>query len=94
MFFNCLKSAESNQSADMAKCSFKLEHPLGIVPSITISFSFAIIRSIAKPEFLLFIYVEKRKSEFSRIREKYPDRVSLRHFVSLSIKFYAILFVS
>ncbi|XP_023730500.1 autophagy-related protein 8C-like [Lactuca sativa] len=52
MFFNCLKSAESNQSADMAKCSFKLEHPL-----------------------------EKRKSEFSRIREKYPDRVSLRHFV-------------
>ncbi|CAH1445788.1 unnamed protein product [Lactuca virosa] len=37
---------ESNQSADMAKCSFKLEHPL-----------------------------EKRKSESSRIREKYPDRV-------------------
>ncbi|CAH1446360.1 unnamed protein product [Lactuca virosa] len=37
---------ESNQSADMDKCSFKLEHPL-----------------------------EKRKSESSRIREKYPDRV-------------------
>ncbi|CAH1448274.1 unnamed protein product [Lactuca virosa] len=37
---------ESNQSTDMAKCSFKLEHPL-----------------------------EKRKSESSRIREKYPDRV-------------------
>ncbi|XP_023748682.1 autophagy-related protein 8C-like [Lactuca sativa] len=48
MFFNCLKSVESNQIADMAKCLFKLEHPL-----------------------------EKRKSKFSRIREKYPDRVSV-----------------
>nr|KAJ0226941.1 hypothetical protein LSAT_V11C100027520 [Lactuca sativa] len=56
---------ESNQIADMAKCLFKLEHPL-----------------------------EKRKSKFSRIREKYPDRVSVRHFVSLSIKHYAILSVS
>nr|KAJ0204014.1 hypothetical protein LSAT_V11C500264990 [Lactuca sativa] len=32
-------------------------------------------RSIVKTEFLLFVYVEKRKSESSRIIEKYPDRV-------------------
>nr|KAJ0203083.1 hypothetical protein LSAT_V11C500262120 [Lactuca sativa] len=81
MFFNCFKYAESNQSVDMANCSFKLEYPLGIAPLITISFSFAIRRSIAKRKFLLIVYVEKRKSESSRIREKYPDRVPVRHCV-------------
>ncbi|KAI3800282.1 hypothetical protein L1987_28369 [Smallanthus sonchifolius] len=28
MFLKCLKFAESNKSAAMVKCSFKLEHPL------------------------------------------------------------------
>lgn len=34
MFLKCLKFAESNRSANMVKYSFKLDHPLGIVPYI------------------------------------------------------------
>lgn len=66
----------------MAKSYFKQEHDLGIslliIFCVSISTSYFLILSLFSEDNCVFIWLEKRRAEAARIREKYPDRIPVR----------------